>query len=132
MSHLKYLTCLCPCFSLFLSGLPKVSISIKPETPIYIGETVTLECVTASRSDWSYSWFKGSPQTELPTDGQSKDGNILTITDASELDQEEYWCQGERWKSNTSSLMSDPIYLTVSGEPFAAISLLPILAFYSY
>lgn len=107
-----------PSLCLFsVSGLPKVSISIKPETPIYIGETVTLECVTDSRSDWSYTWFKGSPQTEaIPTDRQSKDGNILTIRDASELDQDEYWCQGERWKSNTSSLMSDPVYLTVSGE----------------
>ncbi|KAL2079202.1 hypothetical protein ACEWY4_024946 [Coilia grayii] len=115
-----------PAIKLAVSALPKVSVSVKPGSPIFIGETVVLECGAASRSEWSYTWFKGSPQTgALPADRSSKGGDSLTISGATETDEDEYWCQGERVNSNTSSLMSDPVYLTVSDLPTSSLTAEP-------
>ncbi|XP_076144986.1 low affinity immunoglobulin gamma Fc region receptor III-A-like [Alosa pseudoharengus] len=92
-----------------VSALPTATVTIEPESPVYVGERVTLKCEIQPESDWTYKWFKGSSSGHL----SQPDTSTLTITAAAKSDESHYWCQGEMRGIAVSSLMSGHVYLFV-------------------
>ncbi|KAM9407798.1 Fc receptor-like protein 5 [Salvelinus alpinus] len=53
-------------------------------------------------------------------------GVTFTISRAAESDQSLYWCQGEIQSRSISSIISDPVTITVKERPVAVLTLQPI------
>ncbi|XP_076144975.1 Fc receptor-like protein 2 [Alosa pseudoharengus] len=104
-----------------VSALPTPTVTIEPESSVYVGERVTLKCEIQSESDWTYKWFKGSNSDHL----SQPDTSTLTITAAAKSDESHYWCQGEMRGRAVSSLMSGHVYLFVKELPLATLTVEP-------
>ncbi|XP_076144466.1 basement membrane-specific heparan sulfate proteoglycan core protein-like [Alosa pseudoharengus] len=92
-----------------VSALPTPTVTIEPESSVYVGERVTLKCEIQPESDWTYKWFKGSISYHL----SQPDTSTLSITAAAKSDESRYWCQGEMRGRAVSSLMSGHVYIFV-------------------
>ncbi len=99
----------------FLSDLPGSSLTVTPDSPVFTGETVNLTCVIESYSNWRYEWNKDSVMLQT-SDRYTVNRDTLTIRGATESDQGQYWCRGQRDKRPTSSQESDQMNLTVICE----------------
>ncbi|KAF4111618.1 hypothetical protein G5714_008649 [Onychostoma macrolepis] len=109
--------------SLSVKDLPTSTVIVTPKTNIFTGETVNLTCVIESNhSDWRYEWFKGGNNSVMlqSSDGYTVNRDTLTIRGATESDQGQYWCRGQRDERPQSSQDSNRINLSVN----AASSLL--------
>ncbi|XP_017569065.1 leukocyte immunoglobulin-like receptor subfamily A member 3 [Pygocentrus nattereri] len=95
--------------TLTVTGLPRATLTVEPEGPVFSGESVTLKCEIQSHSNWRYQWYKGSRRTAV---SQSQT-NTFTIRSAADQDQDQYWCRGERDYRPTSSQPSNTVTLTV-------------------
>ncbi|XP_076144980.1 sialoadhesin-like isoform X2 [Alosa pseudoharengus] len=104
-----------------VSALPTPTVTIEPESSVYVGERVTLKCEIQSESDWTYKWFKGSNSDHL----SQPDTSTLSITAAAKSDESHYWCQGEMRGRAVSSLMSGHVYLFVKELPLATLTVEP-------
>ncbi len=82
-----------------------------PDSPVFTGETVNLKCVIESYSNWRYEWYKDSVMLQT-----SVNRDTLTIRGATESDQGQYWCRGQRDERPKSSQDSNRINLSVNGE----------------
>ncbi|XP_064796362.1 hemicentin-2-like isoform X2 [Oncorhynchus masou masou] len=101
------------------------TLNITPN-PAYTGETVTLTCSVGSDSGWSYTWYKGNTKKVVTlSDRHSTTGATFTISRAAESDQGLYWCQGEIQSRSISSIISDPVTITVKDQPQAVLSVSP-------
>ncbi|XP_029522413.2 Fc receptor-like protein 5 isoform X2 [Oncorhynchus nerka] len=110
---------------LTVTALPKATLNITPN-PAYTGETVTLTCSVGSDSGWSYKWYKGNAKKVVTLSGRhSTTGATFTISRATESDQGLYWCQGEIQSRSISSIISDPVTITVKERPAAVLTLQP-------
>ncbi|XP_029522405.2 Fc receptor-like protein 5 isoform X1 [Oncorhynchus nerka] len=108
-----------------VKALPKATLNITPN-PAYTGETVTLTCSVGSDSGWSYKWYKGNAKKVVTLSGRhSTTGATFTISRATESDQGLYWCQGEIQSRSISSIISDPVTITVKERPAAVLTLQP-------
>ncbi|KAM9501661.1 leukocyte immunoglobulin-like receptor subfamily A member 3 [Clarias gariepinus] len=90
-------------------GSTKPVVSIKPDTHVYRGERVIFRCdiQRGGDSEWTYSWYKNNDGLD-PHIGDY----IWSVSDS---DSGDYTCRG--WsKDSRSSVISDPVTLTVSGE----------------
>ncbi|XP_062371975.1 Fc receptor-like protein 5 [Sardina pilchardus] len=101
-----------------ITALPTATVTIEPESPVYVGEEVTLKCVIYSEGDWAYKWFKGSSSNHL----SQPDTSTLTITAAAKSDESHYWCQGKIRGRAVSSQMSGRVDLAVKDLPTAAVA----------
>ncbi len=87
-----------------------------PDRPVFSGETVNLTCVIESNhSDWRYEWYKDSVMLQK-SDRYTVNRDTLTIRGATESDQGQYWCRGQRDERPSSSQESNRINLSVNGE----------------
>ncbi|XP_063049230.1 Fc receptor-like protein 3 [Engraulis encrasicolus] len=93
--------------SVTVTDLPTPTVSVKPEGPVFTGETVTMTCVIESLGGWTYQWYKGSSRVPV------SEGNTFTITSAAESDEGQYWCQGKRRQRPKTSQRSSSITLDV-------------------
>ncbi|XP_076139823.1 basement membrane-specific heparan sulfate proteoglycan core protein-like [Alosa pseudoharengus] len=106
--------------TLDVKELPLATLTVEPQSPVFIGETVTLNCVIESLSGWTYKWYKGSSRTAV------SEGNTLTIIGAAESHKGQYWCQGQRRDRPTSSQPSRILTLDVKAElPLATLTVEP-------
>lgn len=109
-----------PWWSLCLPA--EVSVSVwPPGSNIYVGECVLLQCTVESNSSfmWSYRWFRHKPHSgPSPNPRHLVSGDSYSIIAVAKEDTGRYWCQAERWETNTSSVvvLSQPAALSVSGE----------------
>ncbi len=106
-----------------------------PDSPVFSGETVNLKCVIETYSnwrqrngltydwrdgwtnDWRYEWFKGTDSVMLQSsDHYTVNRDTLTIRGATESDQGQYWCRGQRDKRPQSSQSSSAVNLTLKGK----------------
>uniref|UniRef100_A0A673GBG1 Ig-like domain-containing protein n=1 Tax=Sinocyclocheilus rhinocerous TaxID=307959 RepID=A0A673GBG1_9TELE len=94
--------------TLTVSDLPRSTLTVTPDSPVFTGETVTLKCVINSdHSDWRYEWYKGRDSVMLQTsDHYTVNRDTLTIRRVITSDQDQYTCRGQRDKSPKSSQSS--------------------------
>ncbi|XP_042615328.1 Fc receptor-like protein 5 isoform X1 [Cyprinus carpio] len=122
--------------TLTLSDLPRSKLTLTPNSPVYAGETVNLKCVIESYSDWRwrngltndwrYEWYKGRYSVMLQTSERyTVNRDTLTIRGATESDQGQYWCRGQRDGRPNSSQSSSAVSLTVKASPKAVLKVTP-------
>ncbi len=87
---------------------------MRPDSPVFTGETVNLTCVIESYSDWRYEWHKDSVMLQT-SDRYTVNRDTLTIRGAAESDQGQYRCRGQRDERPQSS-QSSSVSLSVTGE----------------
>ncbi|XDV19242.1 hypothetical protein PO909_024749, partial [Leuciscus waleckii] len=95
--------------SLSVKGLPTSTVTVTPDSPVFTGETVNLKCVINSdHSNWRYEWYKDSVILQT-SERYTVNRDTLTIRGATESDQGQYWCKGQRDgrpNSSTSNSLS--------------------------
>ncbi len=119
------------CFLLFTDS-PRSTLTVTPDSPVFT-ETVNLICVIESHRDWRwrnyqtddwyydwtpewrYEWYKDSVMLQS-SDRYTVNRDTLTIRGATESDQGQYWCRGQRDERPQSSQSSSAVSLTVEGE----------------
>ncbi|XP_045568738.1 Down syndrome cell adhesion molecule-like protein 1, partial [Salmo salar] len=108
-----------------ITALPETTLTVNPN-PAYTGETVTLTCSVGSDSGWSYTWYKDNTKKVVTLSGRhTTTGATFTISRAAESDQGLCWCQGEIQSRSVSSIISDPVTITVKERPVAVLTLQP-------
>ncbi len=123
----------------FFTDLPRSTLTVTPDSPVFTGETVNLKCVIESYSnwrwridqtygwrydwtpDWRYEWYKDSVMLQT-SDRYTVNRDTLTIRGVNESDQGQYWCRGQRDERPKSS-QSNSVYLSVTGELSSTILL---------
>nr|XP_023999135.1 basement membrane-specific heparan sulfate proteoglycan core protein-like [Salvelinus alpinus] len=111
--------------TIIVAALPKATLTITPN-PAYTGETVILTCSVGSDSGWMYTWYKDNTKKVVTLSGRhTTTGATFTISRATESDQGLYWCQGEIQSRSISSIISDPVTITVKERPVAVLTLQP-------
>ncbi|XP_062373272.1 Fc receptor-like protein 3 [Sardina pilchardus] len=105
--------------SISVTALPTAKLTVEPQSPVFTGETVTLECVIESLGGWTYKWYKESSRTPVSEE------NTFTIRGAAESHKGQYWCQGERRHRPTASHPSRRITLDVKALPTATLTVEP-------
>ncbi|KAM9401126.1 basement membrane-specific heparan sulfate proteoglycan core protein-like isoform 2-T2 [Salvelinus alpinus] len=106
-----------------VTALPKATLTVKPN-PVFPGETVTLTCSVGSDSSWSYQWYKYRNYYVVSQSVRHTiTGDTLTISRAAESDQDLYWCQGEIQSRSISSIISDPVTITLNALPMASVKI---------
>ncbi|XP_036843294.1 basement membrane-specific heparan sulfate proteoglycan core protein-like isoform X2 [Oncorhynchus mykiss] len=114
-----------------VTALPKATLTVEPN-PVFPGETVTLTCSVESDSIWSYQWYKDRNYSVVTQSVRHTiTGDTLTISRAAESDQGLYWCQGEIQSRSISSIISDPVTITLNALPVASVSVSPRGLLYS-
>ncbi|XP_042617209.1 leukocyte immunoglobulin-like receptor subfamily B member 3 isoform X2 [Cyprinus carpio] len=103
--------------SLTVKDLPRPTLTVTPDSPVFTGETVNLTCViNSNHSDWKYEWYKGTNNSvKLQTSERyTIDRDTLTIRGVNESDQDQFWCRGQRDGRPNSSQESERINLSVN------------------
>ncbi len=95
----------------FFTDLPRSTLTVTPDSPVFTGETVNLKCVIESYSNWRYEWYKDSVMLQT-----SVNRDTLTIRGVNESDQGQYWCRGQRDEIPKSSQSVSSVSLSVKGE----------------
>ncbi len=99
--------------------LPRSTLTVTPDSPVFTGETVTLTCVIESYSNWRYEWYKdsGYKSVMLQTSGHyTVNRDTLTIRGATRSDQGSYRCRGQRYERPKSSQSRSTVNISVTGE----------------
>uniref|UniRef100_A0AAR2KMB3 Ig-like domain-containing protein n=1 Tax=Pygocentrus nattereri TaxID=42514 RepID=A0AAR2KMB3_PYGNA len=115
--------------TLTVSDLPKPTLTVEPERPVFSGESVALKCEIKDYDGWTYQWYKHDKQSELTAVSQSDyhtvDGDTLTIRGDTVINGDQYLCRGERRDRPTSSEYSSSVTLTVEALPTAELTVEP-------
>uniref|UniRef100_A0A9J7XW78 Ig-like domain-containing protein n=1 Tax=Cyprinus carpio carpio TaxID=630221 RepID=A0A9J7XW78_CYPCA len=115
--------------SLTVKDLPRSTLTVTPDSPVSTGERVNLTCVINSdHSNWRYEWNKGSVMLQT-SERYTVNRDTLTIRGATESDQDQFWCRGQRDGRPNSSQESERINLSVNASSSAQISVFNILSF---
>ncbi|XP_053340404.1 carcinoembryonic antigen-related cell adhesion molecule 5-like [Clarias gariepinus] len=101
-------------------GWPKAVVSIKPDTHVFIGESVTLRCdiLGGGNTQWRYYWYKDNKI-------QKKNETLFTISSAENTDSCDYTCQ------RAQSEISAAVRLTVSAKPKPTVRVNPQSSIYT-
>ncbi len=100
-------------FLTFFTDLPRSTLTVTPDRPVFTGETVNLKCVIETHSDWRYEWYKDSVMSQT-SDRYTVNRDTLTIRGVIIPDAGQYWCRGQI--RSVSSQTSSAVYLSVKGE----------------
>ncbi|XP_056104265.1 Fc receptor-like protein 5 [Rhinichthys klamathensis goyatoka] len=108
--------------TLTVSGLPTSTVTVTPDSPVFTGETVNLKCVINSdHGNWRYEWYKDSVKLQTSGYRYTVNTHTVTIRGATESDQGQYWCKGQRDGRPNSSTLSSAVYLSVKGKPVVTV-----------
>ncbi|XP_073712766.1 Fc receptor-like protein 5 [Misgurnus anguillicaudatus] len=105
-------------------ALPRVTVRVTPDSPVFTGETVTLKCEIENQYrplNWRYRWYKDTTEV-FNSERYTVNRDSLTINRVTESDQK-YWCKVER--DEQTSLSSSSVNLTVKALPRATLSVTP-------
>ncbi|XP_056108550.1 Fc receptor-like protein 5 [Rhinichthys klamathensis goyatoka] len=99
--------------------IPKPKVTIKPDHPVFRGETVTLRCdIYDGVPSWRYNWYKGHSSMVF------SELQEHTFRSVNESDAGKYSCNGTETEGSRRSQRSDEVTLTVS-VPRAVLSVSP-------
>ncbi|XP_060730995.1 immunoglobulin superfamily member 1-like isoform X1 [Tachysurus vachellii] len=106
---------------------PKPTVTINPDTQVFMGETVTFKCDVQKGRDteWTYEWFWDSNAYPYPTT------NEFSISYVTVSHRGQYTCRGRRTSDSQMSEMSDPVTLSVSGKPKPTVTVTPQSSVYT-
>ncbi|XDV19113.1 hypothetical protein PO909_024675, partial [Leuciscus waleckii] len=111
--------------TLTVSGLPTSTVTVTPASPVFTGETVKLKCeINSDYSNWRYEWYKDSVILQT-SERYTVNRDTLTIRGATESDQGQYWCKGQRDGRPNSSTSSSAVSLSVKGLPTSTVTVTP-------
>ncbi|XP_046707901.1 vascular cell adhesion protein 1-like [Silurus meridionalis] len=102
--------------TLTVSEKPKPTVSVNPQSFIYTGDTVTLNCNLQS-TGWSFSWYKGNQNSPEP-----QNTNPLSVIISNE-GQTTYYCKGLR--GNYKSEFSTAAKVIVKTRPKPVVKIHP-------
>ncbi|XP_047674811.1 immunoglobulin superfamily member 1-like [Tachysurus fulvidraco] len=108
---------------------PKPTVTINPDTQVFIGETVTFRCDVEEGRDteWTYDWFTTVRNTLNPNP-TTKEFSTSYVTDSH---RGQYTCRGRRTSDSQMSKMSDSVTLSVSGKPKPTVTVTPQSSVYT-
>uniref|UniRef100_A0A3P8XH21 Ig-like domain-containing protein n=1 Tax=Esox lucius TaxID=8010 RepID=A0A3P8XH21_ESOLU len=97
----------------------KPVVTLKPNSPILIGETVTIRCDIqgGGDTDWEYNFYKNGQSVYSDTNPEYRISPVCTSHTGS------YTCMGV--KGNKESITSDAVQLTVSYKLKPVVTLKP-------
>ncbi|KAI5627796.1 hypothetical protein C0J50_10670, partial [Silurus asotus] len=95
---------------------PTPAVSVNPQSSIYTGDTVTLNCNLQS-TGWSFSWYKGYWSSPEP-----QNNNPLSVIISNE-GQTTYYCKALR--GNYESKFSAAATVTVKARPKPVVKIHP-------
>ncbi|XP_047668872.1 carcinoembryonic antigen-related cell adhesion molecule 5-like [Tachysurus fulvidraco] len=100
--------------TLTVSESPKPTVTINPDSQVFIGEAVTFRCDVQEGRDteWTYNWFRDS--NTLYQYSTKKEFSISSVTVSH---RGQYTCRGRRTSDSQMSKKSDPVTLSVSEKP---------------
>ncbi|XP_016104655.1 sialoadhesin-like [Sinocyclocheilus grahami] len=112
--------------TLTVSDLSRSTLTVTPDSPVFTGDTVNLTCVIESDNNWRYEWYKGSYRV-MPhrSERYTVNRDTLSIRGATESDQDQYMCRGQRDERPKSSHSSSLVYLTVMDFPTSTLTVTP-------
>ncbi|XP_073693712.1 uncharacterized protein [Garra rufa] len=114
--------------TLTVSDLPTSKLTVTPDSPVFTGETVNLKCVIESYSNWRYEWYKGSTFSSVMSQTSERytlNRDTLTIRGATESDQDQYWCRGQRDERPNVSHLNSAVSLNVKKRPKTVVKVSP-------
>ncbi len=114
------LSCFLFVFS-FFTDLPRSTLTVTPDSPVFTGETFNLKCVIISdHSNWIYEWYKvsgyKSVMLQMSYYRYTVNRNTLTIEQSTTSDAGQYTCKGHIDRRPVSSNTSSAVHLSVTGE----------------
>ncbi|XP_045556547.1 sialoadhesin [Salmo salar] len=101
---------------LTVSSLPRASVSVSPQGPLYYGDTVSLQCDIPDYTDWMYYWYINNQP------GYSTHGKTLTISVPDQAGQGKRTMRPQ-WSNPSSSLS---IIVTALPEPTLTVEPNPV------
>nr|XP_055037477.1 obscurin-like [Misgurnus anguillicaudatus] len=111
--------------TLTVSALPRATVNVTPDGPVFTGETVTLMCeIEDQNSNWTYQWYKRSTEV-FNSENYTVNGDYLTINGVTESDQDEFNCSAVIFGRPQTSLSSSNVNLTVKALPNATVRVTP-------
>ncbi|XP_051756744.1 basement membrane-specific heparan sulfate proteoglycan core protein-like isoform X5 [Ctenopharyngodon idella] len=102
--------------SLSVKDKPKPNLTVKPQSSVFTGDTVTLSCDVGQSTGWTFLWRKDSNR-------ESIDHSTKTISSVRVSDGGTYQCRAERGKYYTK--LSDKIKITVRERPKPVVRVQP-------
>ncbi|XP_046706915.1 leukocyte immunoglobulin-like receptor subfamily B member 2, partial [Silurus meridionalis] len=110
--------------TLIVSGKPKPTVRVNPQSFFYTGDTVTLICELQQGTGWEFQWYK---KPENLQHQNTEHPNILKVT-AENAGETVYQCRAHRinYKSKYYPTdLSDPVSITAKERPQAVLSVSP-------
>ncbi|XP_052417061.1 immunoglobulin superfamily member 1 [Carassius gibelio] len=102
--------------TLTVSDKPKPTLTVKPQSSVFTGDTVTLSCDVGQLTGWTIHWRKDS-NPESTTDATK------TIKSVRDSDEGNYWCIARR--GNYYSEFSNTVKITVTVRPKPVVGVDP-------
>ncbi|XP_047674823.1 Fc receptor-like protein 5 isoform X2 [Tachysurus fulvidraco] len=102
---------------------PKAVVTIKPDTHVFRGETVTLRCEIQGGGDteWIYSWYKDD---QIYRDLTTQEFSLSSVINEH---SGKYTCRWWRRSDYQSSELSDAVTLNVSDEAKTVMTVSPLI-----
>ncbi|GAA6102333.1 Fc receptor-like protein 5, partial [Tachysurus ichikawai] len=113
--------------TLTVSGKPKPTVTVTPQSSVYTGDTVTLSCNLMS-TGWTFLWYEDQKWNPLSPEGSDINTHTVTVFNKGRVS---YCCKARRGNYYYShyyyydSEMSEPATITVTARPKPEVKVQP-------
>ncbi|XP_052351641.1 low affinity immunoglobulin gamma Fc region receptor II-a-like [Oncorhynchus keta] len=96
-----------------MSALPVASVSVSPQSLLYPGETVTLQCDISDYTDWTYLWSRNNQQLS----SQTSETITISLPDQADVLESTGAELGEETQSTTPCTVTQSRYMLLKPQP---------------